>query len=65
MAGRLVSRIWQSDPTIHAPAAHRRACSYDAFIPDELASLALRLDATLAGLISEAERAIKELNNEG
>lgn len=65
MAGHLVSRIWQSDPTIHAPAAHRRACSYDAFIPDELASLALRLDATLAGLISEAERAIKELNNEG
>lgn len=65
MPGRKLSLIWQADPTLHAPARHRRACRYDAFIPDALASLSLSIDATLAGLLSEAEQEIRLLNDEG
>jgi Fic family protein len=65
MPGRYVSRIWQHDPTLDAPARYRRACGYEAYIPDELSSLAVRLDVTLAGLVSEAEHAIRLLNAEG
>lgn len=65
MPGRLASKTWKFDPTLEAPAAHRRACRYDAFIPDDLSSLDLRMDARLAGLVSEAEDAIRQLNHEG
>lgn len=65
MPGRLVQKIWQHDPTLDAPAAYRRACRYEAFIPDELSALDVRLDVRLAGLVSEAEQAIRQLNDEG
>jgi Fic family protein len=65
MPGRHLSRTWAHDPTIGAPARHRRACRYSAFVPDELASLDLRFDAHLAGLVSEAEGEIRRLNDEG
>ncbi len=54
--------MWPSDPTIHAARKYRRACKYDAFIPDELSGLPLVLDATLAGLVSDAEATIQSLN---
>ncbi len=63
--GHLVPRTWQYDPAMDAPAAYKRACHYHAFVPDELTSLDVRLDARLAGLISEAEHAIRLLNDEG
>lgn len=65
MPGRLAPKIWQHDPTLDAPAAYRRACQYEAFIPDELSALDVRLDARLAGLVSEAEHAIRQLNDKG
>ena len=65
MPGRMVPQRWQHDPTLDAPTKYRRACRYEAFIPDDLASLELRLDARLSGLISEAEQAIRWLNDEG
>ncbi len=65
MAGRLVRRIWQSDPTIDAPARYQRACQYESYIPDELASLEFTLDARLAGQVAEAEHALRALNDEG
>lgn len=65
MTGRLIQRTWQSDPAIYAPARYKRACRYAAFVPDELTGLKFTLDATLAGLVSEAERAIRELNQAG
>lgn len=65
MPGRLVPKSWQFNPTLDAPAKYRRACRYEAFIPDELASLGVRLDASVAGLVSEAEHALRELNAEG
>ncbi len=65
MPGRLLLQTWRSDPTLDAPRAYRRACAYAAFLPDELGLLAIRLDAQLAGLISEAEQSIRQLNDEG
>jgi Fic family protein len=65
MPGRLLRQTWKYDPTLDAPVRYRRACRYEAFVPDELASLALNLQADLVGLVSEAERAIRQLNDEG
>jgi len=65
MPGRLETRTWRSDPTIDAPAVYKRACKYHTFVPDELSSLDIRLDTSLAGLVSEAEHAIRQLNDEG
>lgn len=65
MPGRPIPQTWHYDPTVYAPASHKRACKYEAFVPDELASVAVRLDAQLSGLISEAEHAIRQLNDEG
>ena len=65
MPGRMIERIWKHDPSADAPAKYRRACKYQAFIPDELSQTQLSLEATVAGLISEAEGAIRKLNETG
>jgi Fic family protein len=62
MPGQLIQRIWQSDPTIYAPAKYKRACRYDAFVPDKLTGMPLSLEGTIAGVVSEAEQAIRSLN---
>jgi len=62
MAGRLVSRTWHYDPTLNAPAKYRRACQYEAFIPEPLAGRGIRLDAETAGLAAHAEAEIRALN---
>lgn len=62
MSGRRVTLTWRHDPAIHAPAKYRRACRYEAFIPDPLMGRDLRLSAEVTGLVSEAEGAIHELN---
>jgi Fic family protein len=62
MAGRKVTLTWQHDPRSHAPRKYRRACRYEAYIPDFLSDLALSLEAELAGVVSEAEAAVQELN---
>jgi Fic family protein len=64
MPGRLVARVWHHDPTLYAPARYRRACRYEAFVPTPLSDLALHLDGELAGAVSEAEDAIRRLNDE-
>lgn len=65
MPGHLVPQTWQYDPALDAPVKYRRACRYNAFVPETLASLGLQLDAPLAGLVSEAENAIRDLNEDG
>lgn len=65
MPGRLVPNIWQHDPALDAPARYRRACRYLTFIPDQLSSLDIRLPGQLTGMVSEAEQAIRQLNDEG
>jgi Fic family protein len=60
--GHYVSEIWKSNPTIYAPAKYRRVCRYDAFVPDPLGSLELNLPVEVAGVVAEAEAAVRELN---
>jgi len=62
MPGHTVSATWKHDPTINAPAKYQRACRYDAFLPDRLATLEFSLEASIAGMVSEAEHAISALN---
>ena len=65
LPGRLIQKTWQSDPSIYAPAKYKKACRYDTFVPDELMGLKLSSDATLAGLVAEADGAIRSLNQVG
>jgi Fic family protein len=63
MRGTLVRRTWASDPSLHAPARYRRACAYDAFVPEPIADLDLRIGGEAAGLVSEAEARVGSLNS--
>jgi Fic family protein len=60
--GTLVHKTWQSDPSLYAPARYRRACAYDAFIPDPIDGFDPLLEGTVTGIVSDAEKAITDLN---
>ena len=62
MRGRTITLTWQHEPRPHAPAKYRRACRYEAFIPDPLLGSDLTLSAEAAGVAAEAEAAIRDLN---
>lgn len=62
MPGQLIRKIWESQPHIHAPMRHRKACQYEAFVPEELAALGLALPLEVAGLVGEAESSVRQLN---
>lgn len=62
MRGKYAHQVWRADPAIYAPPRYRRACEYDAFIPDAIAGLAISLPGDVAGVVSDAERAIADLN---
>jgi Fic family protein len=62
MRGRTVTQVWQYDPTLYAPAQYRRACTYEAFIPDSLNRTSFSVAHDVAGAASDAEAAIAELN---
>lgn len=62
MRGTLVRRTWEHNPIHYAPPRYRRACHYEAFIPDDLVGFNEPLTADLAGAVSEAETAIHQLN---
>jgi Fic family protein len=63
MRGRLERRTWQYDPALYAPARYRKACAYDAFIPDPIAGFAEPLGSETAAAASDAEMAIHSLNS--
>jgi Fic family protein len=63
MPGRLIAQVWQHAPHIHAPARYKRACRYEAFLPDLLANIAPSLPGEVGGVVSEAELAIRALND--
>lgn len=65
MPGMWLKQTWQFNPAMDAPPKYRRACHYDAFVPEPLASLDVQLSAPLAGLVSDAEHAIGRLNETG
>ena len=62
MRGRTVRLIWPSDPGRDSPPRHRRACEYEAFIPDRVSGLMINLPGPVAAAVSEAEKAITDLN---
>lgn len=62
MRGTLRRAMWRYDPTLYAPPRYRRACRYDAFIPDPIAELSVTLPGELAAVISDAEASIGSLN---
>lgn len=62
MRGRLLRRTWQHDPARYAPPRHRRACAYDAFLPDPIAGIEVTLGGDSLATLSDAEAAIRELN---
>lgn len=63
MRGVYIHRIWRADPNIYAPARYRRACGYDAFIPEPVHGLSVSLPGDVAGVVSDAEKAIADLNH--
>lgn len=63
MLGRYESRTWQYDPYLNAPSRFRRACDYDVFIPLQIEEFDFSITASAAGTVSEAEMAIRDLNN--
>jgi Fic family protein len=63
LRGHFLHLVWQHNPALHAPARYRRACEYDAFVPLPLADLRLTLPGDVAGIISEAEKAVVALNH--
>jgi Fic family protein len=62
MRGKLVRRLWEPDPALHAPRKYLRPCAYEAFIPDPIAALAISIAGEVAALVSSAEAAIARLN---
>ena len=62
MRGTFVGRTWQSNPALYAPARYRKACSYDAFIPEPMSGFDPSLSGAIAGVVSDAEKAISDLN---
>ena len=63
MRGQLIRKVWPYDPALHAAPRYRRACEYEAFVPELLTDLAISLPGDVATLVSEAETAIARLNN--
>ena len=63
MRGRFVTRVWESDPTLYAPPRYRKACKYQAFIPDPSTGFEFDLASRVAGIVSDAEQAIMDLNS--
>ena len=62
MPSRRIALIWQHDPTLYAPARYRRACSYEAYVPAPMDELVVSMGAATAGIVSDAEGAIRHLN---
>ena len=62
MRGHLIEQVWKYDPALYAPPKYRRACKYYAFLPEAVGGIAFSLEAHTAGVVSDAENAIRELN---
>lgn len=65
MRGKLVPATWTHDPADdYVPAKHRRACRYETFVPDLVDGWNPQLSGELAGIVSDAERAVVALGGE-
>jgi Fic family protein len=61
MRGTLRPFSWHYDPARYAPPRYRRGCRYEAFVPQPLSDPP-PIAAVVAGTLSAAENAIRELN---
>ena len=50
MLGTLVTQAWEWDPALYAPPRYRKACKYEAFIPDALTGFEFDLTSGVAGV---------------
>lgn len=62
LMSRRVKRKWSPNPDLPAPPRHEMPFEYEAFVPDEIASLNPSVSATVARVIQEADEAVRELN---
>jgi Fic family protein len=60
--GRLVAATWTDDGRLMLPARYRRPCRYEAFVPEPVARIDLVIPGSLAGVVSDAEAAVRSLN---
>lgn len=63
MRGGHVKGVWTYDGSVYAPARYRKRCRYDAFLPDPVAGFNEAIPAELAGVVSDAEAAVRALND--
>jgi Fic family protein len=63
MPGEFVNLIWPANSSGNIPRRFAATCKYRAFVPIRLGELALTLDSETVGAVSEAEHAIRDLNN--
>jgi Fic family protein len=63
MPGQKIRLTWHYDPTLYAPAKYRKACRYEAFLPERLESIEIALNGEITGVVSDAEGAIRALND--
>jgi Fic family protein len=47
---------------VYAPARYRRACDYEAFVPEPVAGFSPTISGEVAGIVSDAEGAVRALN---
>lgn len=59
---RLLQRTWPADPTVPGGRKERQSLLYEAFVPDPVGSASLSLPAAAAAAVSDAERAVDDLN---
>lgn len=64
MRGQLLRQVWKYNPALYAPPRYRRACEYDAFVPEPIADLSISLPGEIGAVVSEAETAIARLNGQ-
>jgi Fic family protein len=64
LRGRYERRTWIAHPELtQAPPRYRRACEFDAFLPEPLEADSYDLPGELATVVSDAEVAISHLNH--
>ncbi len=59
---RVVKRRWDVDLSAGLPRRDRKACEYEAYVPDRLAGRKIAIDGDVAADVADAEAAIARLN---
>ena len=63
--GKLVTATWVHDPAEdYVPAKFRRACRYEAFVPEPINGWVPAIPGDIAGVVADAQLAVGELGQE-